>query len=382
MRNNYYGLEPVPEKKKKDREKISVMLKRTLTGAAAGVKSTALKTASSVSRIGRESAAYRSAKRKMRLNTAVSDPGENMSSVMSIVGIALRTFTVFMGIFSLLIFLCDAMNIVHFARHYGVFYVEPGFVALCSAVAAILAMAARYNKITAVAVPVLSLGGAIGLIAAGYGNPVMFLWETIRRFVNYCVGEMVAMGFTSVADLRISIDKYSYNPNELLNASVALLAALLGVFFAFTVAKKMHVIPNAVLIAAFYVFVFSYNLTQTNTGFALTLVFICGAIALAVYDYRFMGGIEKRAAAKKAHAEKRAAKKKESAAHRREKADLRRRAAAVYNAALEAQAGPKKAAKAKKAVFARYEAAKKKQKAALKVENKQRRITEIGRAHV
>lgn len=376
MRNNYYGLEPVPEKKKKDREKISVTLKRALNGAAAGVKSAAVKTASSARRAGHESAEHRRAKRKMRLETAVSDPAENMSPVMSIVGIVLRTFTVFMGIFSLLIFLCDAMNIVHFARHYGVFYVEPGFVALCSAVAAILAVAARYNKITAAAVPVLSLGGAAGVIAAGFGNPALFLWETIRRLVNYCVGEMAAIGFTSVSDLRIGSDRYSYNPNVLLNASVALLAALLGVFFAFTIARKMHVIPNAVLITAFYVFVFSYNITQTNTGFALTLVFICGAIALAVYDYRFMGGIEKRAAAKKARAEKRAAKKRVKEAHRREKTDLRRRAAAVYNAALEAQAGPKKAAEAKKAVFARYEAAKKKQKAALKAENKQRRIAE------
>ena len=303
-------------------------------------------------------------------------PSREMTTAYTIVGLVFRALVLFMGVCGLMLFFGDAAKLVilNDARADSI-VVDTSFVVLWSALITILMMALSLHKAARIASPFVLVGGIAAYMFGSYADPIGFVKESFRRLFDLILTNMADAGYTTYMQY-VTEDPYSYNEELLVKFAVAAIIVVTGIIFGYAMARRVYAVPVTIVCAIYMVPVFMFNLTRTNKGLALALIFICGVVALYIFDCIY-GGIfaarkEKKAAKKAAKKAKKDVKKAKKAA----KLALKNSAATAYNTAIEGGLPRSAAKKARDAVFAKdkkeKEDAKKAETARIKYEKQQK----------
>lgn len=303
-------------------------------------------------------------------------PSREMTTAYTIVGLVFRALVLFMGVCGLMLFFGDAAKLVilNDARADSI-VVDTSFVVLWSALITILMMALSLHKAARIASPFVLVGGIAAYMFGSYADPIGFVKESFRRLFDLILTNMADAGYTTYMQY-VTEEPYSYNEELLVKFAVAAIIVITGIVLGYSMARRVYAAPVTIVCAIYMVPVFMFNLTRTNKGLALALIFICGVVALYIFDCIY-GGIfaarkEKKAAKKAAKKAKKDAKKAKKAA----KLALKNSAATAYNTAIEGGLPRSAAKKARDAVFAKdkkeKEDAKKAEAARIKYEKQQK----------
>lgn len=319
-----------------------------------------------------------------RLEPTTVSPVESMTAAYTAAGWFFRAVVMFLGVCSLTLFFCDAVAFTSFS---GVKTdgptVEPRFIALWSAAVAAFYSLAGLTKPSRRLAPFAVIGAFAAYLFANFSAPVDYARQSLRYFADLAINNLAKVGYTTY--LQYAGDgNYAYPEEGMLRFVLVALILLFGSLLCVSMDRRVHPAPIALISALFFVPVFTFNLTRSNTPLAMTLVFLCGAIALYLYDYRFAGILAAKKATKKERAERKSAKKAKKRAEKEEKQALRRSALLAYSAATEAGLNAAEAIKAKNAVYERAEKEKAaaKKAATLQKQNERRATREAKKAAV
>lgn len=304
-------------------------------------------------------------------------PAKEMTAAYTLVGLLLRALVLFMGVCGMFLFFGDATRLVILsdARATGI-VLDVSFVVLVSALITVLMMAMSLHRVVWGLSPLILCGVSAAYIFGRYSDPIGFIVEAFRRLFELLLTNMAEAGYTTYMQY-VSDAAYSYDEELLVRFAVAALIIVTGVVLGYGMARRVRATPVAIVCAVYMIPVFMFNLTRTNKGLALALIFICGAVALYLFDGIY-GGVfaarkDKKAAKKAAKKAKKDAKK----AARLARLALKNSAALAYNTALEGGLTRSAAKKARDAVFARdkkeREEAERVRRAALRHEKEQKR---------
>lgn len=321
-------------------------------------------------------------KKKAKLRAASTlppvtvSPSREMTTAYTVVGMIFRAIVLFMGVCGMMLFFGDAAKLVilNDARAENI-VVDTSFVVLWSALITIVMMALSLHKISRIVSPLVLIGGIAAYMFGSYSDPIGFVKESFRRLYELILTNMADAGYTTYMQY-VTEEPYSYDEELLVKFAVAAIIVVTGIVLGYAMSRRVYAAPVAITCAVYMVPVFMFNLTRTNKGLALALIFICGAVALYIFDCIY-GGIfaarkEKKAAKKAAKKAKKDAKKAKKAA----KLALKNSAAAAYNTAIEGGLPRSAAKKAHDAVYAKdkkeKEDAKKAEAARIKYEKQQK----------
>ncbi len=298
-------------------------------------------------------------KKKAKLRAASTlppvtvSPSREMTTAYTAVGLVFRALVLFMGVCGLMLFFGDAAKLVilNDARAESI-VVDTSFVILWSAVITIVMMGLSLHKISRILSPLVLAGGIAAYMFGSYADPVGFVKESFRRFFDLILTNMADAGYTTYMQY-VTEEPYSYDEELLVKFAVAAIIVVTGIVLGYAMSRRVYAAPVAITCAVYMVPVFMFNLTRTNKGLALALIYICGAVALYIFDGIYGGFFavrkEKKAAKKAAKKAKKDAKKAKKAA----KLALKNSAAAAYNTAIEGGLPRSAAKKARQAVFAK-----------------------------
>lgn len=319
--------------------------------------------------------------------TEAASPVSQMTGWRYPVGWILRFLVMLCGVYGMALFWNDAVRIVVLSgkRTVSAFTLPAGFFLTWSIVACAVISIAALTKWTRLAVPVVSAGaGLLYLFAATGEHPLLVITNALLSLWNCVLINLAEIGYTTyVRYMYTGVLLSAMDPNTLLTIGAAFVTLLYGILLCLTIVRRSHPVPLAFLLAVVMIPVFLFNITVTNTGVMLVLVFICAAITLCVYDLRFDGRREARMA-KKAAAHIRKMERKAAKQEKKDAALALQQSAENAWRTVMANTGDKKAAyAARKRILA---AAKQKQAAEkqhkleeakrLKREKKENRIAE------
>ncbi len=273
-------------------------------------------------------------------------PGREMSTPLYIIGWALRSLVLFCGIFGLCLFIGDGINIYGNGRP-----ASAGILALVSLVLTVICSAAAWNARLRVIVPASGAAAGIGILFAFSGNPFVLIWDGARCLINTALRHMASLGYTSFADHIIGSETYGGSKALVLNVGMALLAIIFAVILSVSLLRRVHTLPAVIVTAGVIIPIFVYNLIHGNGGVSVVLLFICGEIALLLYERKFSGIEAKKVEKKRLKAEKKAAKAEEKAKKKAEKETLKKSAKRAYAIALELTESKAHARRARAAVY-------------------------------
>ncbi len=317
-------------------------------------------------------------KKKNTVDRVFYSPAEGMSALQLAIGLILRTLVVFVGIVGIACFICGAAGLMS-SGSWRAIYVGPWNIALLALPAAVACGIASLGWKFTLGTAAAYVGAYTGIIAALYGNPISFTAESALRVYNYALYTVSGYGYYSIANYMVT-DGYDYSAAAYAEydpqrfVGVFLLCTLIGVILFLTVQKKVRLVPLIVFVTAIAAPILTYNIAIGTSGIGLSVIFICTAVALKIYDRRYSGRIEKKQNRKLERQQRRAEKKAAKAAKKSEKKEIRLKAEKIFIAALDAGAEPKKARAArrafKKAKRSEKKAAKAAKKAAKRLDKK------------
>lgn len=288
-----------------------------------------------------------------RLAPVTVSPAEIMTGPYAALGWVFRSFLAFLGVCALLFFLCDAAELVVLSdarvKH---IVLDAVWIVLWSAVTAGYYSLMGLTRTTYALSPFLALGGGALYLFLTNDAPVSFLLECARCLKDRVLSNMAEVGYTTYLQY-VGDGVYAYPEETLLRFSVAFLTVFFGSLLCLSVVRRVYPLPVTLLTVLFLVPVFMFNVTRSNQGLAMILVFLCGALALYLYDRWFLGLLVAKKAKKEARRQAKAAKKDARRAKAEEKRSLKRQALAAYTAAVEAGLDAKTAVRAKNAVLER-----------------------------
>lgn len=301
-------------------------------------------------------------------------PADNMSPLWQYVGLALRTLVLFVGVFGITAFICGAAELTE-SEYWNAVVVSPWSIALlCLPVAAACAIASL-GRLPAIITPFAYTGIYMGVCAIAYGNPIDFTVKSALRIYNLALYNVSTRGYYSFGNYMVN-DGYDYTTagtalsDPYRFAGAFLLATLIGFILYFCIQKRTRIFPIVVLMSAVFAPILTYNLAVGNAGIAFMLVFICAALGLKVYDYRYCGKAERKAAKKKLRSKKRLEKEKKKAERKEKRAALKKEADGVFDKAIDADMPLRKARQARLAVYKNHRISKKTAKKAAKADKK------------
>ena len=273
-------------------------------------------------------------------------PGAEMSFSLYIIGWAFRSIVLFCGIFGLTLFIGDS---------FGIFGTDlPGNIgvhALVCLCLTVVCSAAAWNSRLRLIAPALGILCGVGVLFIFTSNPFVLIWDGIRYVLNTAMRHMASLGYTSLADHLVGSEVYHGSDTLVTGCGMAVLAAIFALILSFSLLRRVHTIPAVILSVAVIVPIFTYNLTNTNGGVTMVIIFICGEISLLLYERKFSNyeqkRIDRRNAKKKRKDDRLAAK----AQKKNERAALDRAAARSYAIALELTDDKRAAKEAKSAVY-------------------------------
>lgn len=223
----------------------------------------------------------------------VFHPAAQAPSVPTLIfGYICRMFVIWLALTGMMFFICDAAGITSKI-------VDAQFLMLvCAAVTAVFSVAC-INKIT---FPVVMLASAGGIVYYLYNlphnyNPIDFVYDSAVAFFNTLLERLVSVGYTSLGMYGINSSERIYvfgrNPlTPLIRHSLIAIAIVLGMVFVFSVIKRINIPVLLIFGGAVIVAVFTYNISSSNTGFAMVLAAFCGIIVMKMYERRYMKALK------------------------------------------------------------------------------------------
>ncbi len=298
-------------------------------------------------------------KRKAKLRASATlppmtvSPSREMTTAYTVVGMVFRALVLFMGVCGMMLFFGDAAKLVilNDARADSI-VVDTSFVVLLSALITLVMMALSLHKIARILSPLVLVGGIAAYMFGSYAEPVGFVKESFRRLFDLVLTNMADAGYTTYMQY-VTEEPYSYDEELLVKFAVGAIIIVTGIVLGYAMSRRVYAAPVAITCALYMVPVFMFNLTRTNKGLALALVFICGAVALYIFDGIYGGFFKIRKDKKDAKKAAKKAKKDAKKAKKAAKLALRNSAASAYNTAIEAGMPRSAAKKARDAVFAK-----------------------------
>jgi len=296
-------------------------------------------------------------KAKMRAEAELApitvSPAANMTTAYTIAGFILRTLVMFIGVFGMNLFFCDAVKIVilNGAKADNI-VLETGFLVLWSAIVTLITMGLSLHKISRALSPVVVIGGAAAYLFATYSNPVGYAMEAFRRMFNLILENLSSAGYTTYMQY-LTEEPFSYDQTALIKFAVAAVIVISGCVLAIGIAGRVKAPVVVILCAVYMVPVFMFNITRSNKGLATFLVFICGVVALYLFDCIYGGIFAARKAKKEAKKAAKLAKKQAKKDAKTAERNLKNAALTAYNTAIESGMNKAAAKKAKAAVYAK-----------------------------
>lgn len=296
-------------------------------------------------------------KAKLRASSALPpmtvSPSREMTTAYTAVGLVLRALVLFIGVCGMMLFFGDAAKLVILnGARADTIVVDTSFVVLWSAAITVLMTALSLHRISRALSPAVLLGGAAAYMFSAYSDPVGFIGEAFRCLFDLILTNMADAGYTTYMQY-ISDTPYSYDEELLIKFAAASIIVVTGIILGYAMTRRVYALPVAAVCAVYMIPVFMFNLTRTNTGLAIALVFICGAVALYIFDGIYGGIFESRRNKKAAKKAAKKAEKEAKKAAKNAKLTLKNSAAAAYNTAIENGLPRSAAKKAREAVFAR-----------------------------
>ncbi len=311
--------------------------------------------------------------KKLKIAPLVKEPRENMSRALTVVGLAGRAFVVFLCVMGASLFVADSFGITNPAAG-GMASASVAAVVLSAFLFSMAACVASYDRRSAIVTPVASVAVFAALLAT-CGNPVTLVWDGIRLVWNTAIIHLADMGYMMFASYGLPAG-YHYGEELLLNVGMAVVSALFSVIFALCLARRAKLLPTAIVCAVMLVPVFVYNLTRGVAPIVWTIVFICAALSLCLFDRRYSGREFSFFAKREKRRAKKEAKKKTRAERKRKRETLRKRAEAAYESALAVSDDRSLAKEARRAVGKLERRAKIEKKKAAKEELREKKKAE------
>ena len=287
------------------------------------------------------------------LDPVTVSPVASMNTPYTVVGMLLRALTLFLGVFGLNLFLCDALKIVILNGAKAEDIVLPvSFLALWSALVTVVVMALSLHKISRILAPFAVAGGIAAYLFSNYTDPVGYALESFRCVKELVFSNMASAGYTTYMQY-ITDEPFHYDRMGMLRFAVAALIVISGLLLGLFMAKRVKALGVTFVCVIYMVPVFMFNITRSNKGLACVLIFICGAVALYLFDCIYGGVFARRKAKKEAKKAAKLAKKNAKKAAKQEKRNLKNAATLAYNTAIEAGSPTAAARKARAAVYAK-----------------------------
>ncbi|MBR6676677.1 MAG: hypothetical protein IKL24_05030, partial [Clostridia bacterium] len=299
-------------------------------------------------------------------------PAADMSAPWLYLGLFLRALVLYLGVFGITAFICGAAGLTASA-YWSEAIVTPGSIALLSIPVALASAVAAIGPVFAAVVPFIYAGATIGIYALNYGDPFSFIYFSILRIYNYTLNTISARGYYQFTNYMVN-DGFDYSriaTNDPYRfAGVFILASVIGLILYFCIQKKTRLLPITILMTAVIGPILTYNIAVGNSGIAFMVVFVCAAMALKVYDYRYGGKAEAVARAKKEKADKKSLREKKKWEKKQAKLLLRAEADSVYDKAIDADMPLSKARQARAAVYKNHRDEKRRERNELRLQKR------------
>lgn len=197
-------------------------------------------------------------------------------------GLACRSIVIWLASAGLMIFVASALE----------FGVPVSVIFLASLAAVVLGTVFRLGAIGKL-VSVLVAGGTLGGLMAWKPNLPLDLYYGILSMYNAALDRLYKVGYLTYVQYKASIDTAPPH-EELMIAGVCLLTVLITVLFTACLAKKVKIIPPAIvattLLAVLLTFNIYSNRIESNLGITLVIVSFASVLVMAAYDRLYSAG--------------------------------------------------------------------------------------------
>ncbi len=194
-------------------------------------------------------------------------------------GIICRALVIWLATAGLAIFVSDALQ---FGAGHGIIFLT----ALCTVSAVMLFLHSWVGKI-------ISCVGTVGAIGAIAALKTQLLLEIIPySFIgmyNATLDRLYRVGYLTYTRFKVNISASILTPEEdLVVAGVCVLTVLIGILFTVCLAKRVQLVPPAILATSLLVFILTFNIYSnkvgSNLGIALLIVSFASVLCMGAYD--------------------------------------------------------------------------------------------------
>ena len=208
------------------------------------------------------------------------------SLLFRLMGFICRTLVVWLASAGLVTFVSAALDL-------GVSYIA---IFLTTFVVVALVAMALYDRIGAIISSVAAVGGAAVIFLTRPGI-IMDIFYGILSIYNAALQRLYNIGY--LAYVRYQVPFTSSTPTEeLLTVGICFLCVIVGLVFAFSLIKRVRIIPPAILATTFLVVILTFNIysnrIQSNLGIVLVIVSFATVLVMAAYDRLYHVKNEKR----------------------------------------------------------------------------------------
>lgn len=197
-------------------------------------------------------------------------------------GYVCRAAVIFLAVFGLTFFLCDALRL-----ELQELNVPAGFLAAVCFCGVALFSVMRTSKYGFAAGAVISVGTVV-LFAASVGDIGSFAVKTVLTAKNVALTRLYNLGYYSMSKYMSEVTYTARFTQEFyLRCALAVVALLLSLVFVLCCIKRVRVIVPAAVSVMILGVVFTYNISRSNWGIALIIASFTGLLVMAVYDKIF-----------------------------------------------------------------------------------------------
>lgn len=144
-----------------------------------------------------------------------------------------------------------------------------------------------------------------GLIVSGLIAVSIFICTlTIDNFLGYITGSILTMwngmmtrlsnaGYQTFGVFNFYLGEIELSESELLLIAMILAGTLLSLIYTLSIIRRTKMFPILIVGIAICSSIFTYNISSSNTGFALLLTALCAVIVLKFYDSLYANGRDK-----------------------------------------------------------------------------------------
>lgn len=210
--------------------------------------------------------------------------GRNL--LFRLMGYICRVLVVWMASAGLVTFVSAALDL-------GVSY---GAIFLCTFVVVALVAIALYDRWGIIVSSVIAAGSVV-LIFLTRPSIIMDLIYGVLSIYNAALRRLYNIGYLAYVRYQVSFTS-STPTEELLTVGVCLLCVIVGLVFAFSLIKRVRIIPPAILATTFLVVILTFNIysnrIKSNLGIVLVIVSFATVLVMAAYDRLYRVKNEKR----------------------------------------------------------------------------------------